>query len=420
MLNKWQKLLLAVASVFVLSSSGGGPLVEPRASDINPTHDVNIHFFYSNYCAHCSDENTFLDDIQSEYGEKLHVVKYLIDEFISFGNPNPDYVYNTDLKEDVATVFEIPASEPLTSLGGKAYSGFNAAVEYSIRHYVEKYLTSEHVDVVTKIMNGEAIDYENDLDHSELTLIELPLIGIIEPKNISLALVAMVLGFVDGFNPCAMWVLLFLISLLLPSGNRKRIFILAGTFLLASAVFYFALMMAWINTATFIAANLAFRIIVGVFALAAGGYNLYQFIKSIRQKDVGCEVTDDKRRVKLMDRVQKIVNQNVLLLAIPGVILLAVIVNFIELACSAGLPLVFANIMALNGLGGWSSLGYVLIYIFFFILDDLVVFTIVMLTLKIKVVSNKIARYNHLIGGILMIVIGILMIFLPRILQFNF
>jgi hypothetical protein len=217
-----------------------------------------------------------------------------------------------------------------------------------------------------------------------------------------------------------MWVLLFLISLLLPNADRKRIFILGGAFILTSALFYFALMMAWVNTAVFIAGNLAFRIIVGAFALAAGGYNLYQFIKNIRQKDVGCEVTDEKQRVKLMDRVRKIVNQNKLILALLGVIALALIVNFIEVACSAGLPLAFANILAINGLAGWSSLGYVLLYILFFIIDDLVVFTIVMLTLKIKVVSNKIARYNHLIGGIIMIAIGILMIFFPSILQFNF
>ncbi|MDD3938944.1 MAG: hypothetical protein PHU55_04245, partial [Bacilli bacterium] len=82
--------------------------------------------------------------------------------------------------------------------------------------------------------------------------------------------------------------------------------------------------------------------------------------------------------------------------------------------------LVFAYILALNGLSGWAGVGYVLLYIFFFVLDDIIVFFIVMFTLKLKVVSNKIAFYNHLIGGILMVVIGILMIFFPAILQFNF
>lgn len=418
MINKWQKLLLAVASVVLLSSSGGDFSIQATQSRVEPINEVNLHFFYSEYCSHCSAEKVFLEDIKDDYSN-LNIIRYLTDSLYSEGGVNPDYSRNMQLLEDVAEVFDITAGVPLTVINGKAFLGFNATIEYSIPKYIEKYSEYPQADVVTKIINGEAI-VEGDIDDSELELIELPLIGVVDPKSISLGVVAIVLGFVDGFNPCAMWVLLFLISLMLPNGDRKRIFILGGAFLLTSAIFYFALMMAWVNTVVFVAANLAFRIIVGVFALAAGGYNLYQFIKNMRQKDVGCEVTDEKQHVKLMDRVIKIINQNKLILALLGVIVLALIVNFIELACSAGLPLVFANILALNGLGGWSSLGYVLIYIFFFILDDLVVFTIVMLTLKIKVVSNKIARYNHLIGGLIMIAIGILMIFLPGVLQFNF
>jgi thiol-disulfide isomerase/thioredoxin len=420
MINKWQKLLLAMASVFLLSSSGGDFSIQ-EANDVSePPYQVNIHFFYSEYCSHCHEEKVFLDEIAQD--EKYHNVtinRYLTDSLISGVEANPDYTRNNELLEEVADVFDIMAATPMTVMGGKAFSGFNATIKYSIPKYIEIYSEDEHVDVMSKIINGEAIE-PGDIDTSVLDIIELPLIGIVDPKTVSLGLVSVVLGLVDGFNPCAMWVLLFLISLLLPNADRKRIFILGGAFILTSALFYFALMMAWVNTAVFIAGNLAFRIIVGAFALAAGGYNLYQFIKNIRQKDVGCEVTDEKQRVKLMDRVKKIVNQNKLILALLGVIALAVIVNFIEVACSAGLPLVFANILAINGLAGWSSLGYVLLYILFFIIDDLVVFTIVMLTLKIKVVSNKIARYNHLIGGIIMVAIGILMIFFPSILQFNF
>lgn len=421
MISKWQKLLLAMTSVFLLSSSGGDFSVQEANRVSESPHQVNIHFFYSEYCTHCSEEKVFLDEIsQDEKYHNVSIIKYLTDSHLSEGGVNPDYTRNNELIEEVADVFDITAGTPMTVIGGKAFLGFNAIIKYSIPKYIEKYSENEHVDVMNKIINEETIAPGDIDDTSVLDIIELPLIGIVDPKTVSLGLVAVVLGLVDGFNPCAMWVLLFLISLLLPNADRKRIFILGGAFILTSALFYFALMMAWVNTAVFIAGNLAFRIIVGAFALAAGGYNLYQFIKNIRQKDVGCEVTDEKQRVKLMDRVRKIVNQNKLILALLGVIALALIVNFIEVACSAGLPLAFANILAINGLAGWSSLGYVLLYILFFIIDDLVVFTIVMLTLKIKVVSNKIARYNHLIGGIIMIAIGILMIFFPSILQFNF
>jgi len=421
MANKWQKLLLAAAAVFVLSASGGDITPQEVRRAAEAPLEVKLHFFYSESCNYCSQEKVFLSSLadDSQY-DNVTIVSYLIDANLKTGGANPDYAVNMQLLEDIAEVFDFSVGVPTTALGGKAFSGYDVTVRYFITQSIERYSQTPQVDVVSKIIEqGVASIEPGDLDSTELE-VELPFLGVIDPKAISLGLVSVVLGFVDGFNPCAMWVLLFLISLLLPNNDRKRIFILGGIFILTSALFYFALMMAWINTAVFIAGNLAFRIIVGTFALAAGGYNLYQFIKNIRQKDVGCETTDEKQRTKLMDRVRKIITQNKLILALLGVISLALIVNFIELACSAGVPLIFAYILALNDLGGWSGVGYVLLYIFFFVIDDIIVFTIVMLTLKIKVVSNKIARYNHLVGGILMLVIGILMIFFPTILQFNF
>jgi len=421
MVNKWQKFLLAAASVFLLSSSGGN--ITPQEANLvaEPPYEVKLHFFYSESCGYCSQEKTFLKSItdDSQY-DNVTIVSYLIDANLKSGEANPDYATNMQLLENVADVFNFSVGVPTTALGGKAFSGFDVTIRYFITQSIERYSQTPQVDVVTKIIEEgiEAIE-PSDLDDTKLE-VKLPFLGVIDPQAISLGLVSVVLGFVDGFNPCAMWVLLFLISLLLPNHDRKRIFILGGVFILTSALFYFALMMAWVNTAVFIATNLAFRIIVGVFALAAGGYNLYQFIKNVREKDVGCEVTDEKRRNKLMERVRKIITQNKLILALVGVISLALIVNFIELACSAGVPLVFAYVLALNGLSGWAGAGYVLLYIFFFVLDDIIVFFIVMFTLKLRVVSNKISFYNHLIGGILMLVIGILMIFFPAILQFNF
>jgi thiol-disulfide isomerase/thioredoxin len=404
--------MLIAASAFLLSSNGGD-IVPSSAVMAESPYQVNLHFFYSDTCSHCSDEKVFLEELQSDY-DNLVIKRYWMD---SMNNPN--IAYNNQLLDDVSSTFEQEPVVPFTVLGGKAFAGFNETTEYLIRKYVIKYTNEVHADVVQKIIDGEEI-VAGDIDTTEDNVVILPILGIVDLRTVSLGAAAVALGFVDGFNPCAMWVLLFLITLLLPTKDRKRIFLLGGLFLLSSAVFYFALMMAWINTAGLLAASQWFQIAIGVFAVLAGGFNLYQFIKNIRQKDVGCEVTDETQRVKLMDRVKRIVNQNSLILAIIGVIALAIIVNFIELACSAGLPLLFAQILAFNGLSGWSSVGYVLLYIFFFILDDLVVFTIVMLTLKIKVVSNKIARYNHLIGGLIMIAIGILMVFFPNILLLNF
>ena len=99
---------------------------------------------------------------------------------------------------------------------------------------------------------------------------------------------------------------------------------------------------------------------------------------------------------------------------------LAISVNIVELACSAGLPLVFTQLLAINNITGIKAFFYILIYILFFLLDDLVVFFIAMFTLNLKGISTKFNKYSHLIGGILMLLIGILMIFKPEWLMFQF
>lgn len=423
MSNFFKKLIFTLFIVFfswILLSANN--ITRVSANEV----EADIHIFSSKLCPHCRAAEEFLKELKKEQ-PRITIYQYEV-----------SYQQNSQLLTFLANQLEVNGQGvPFILINNQAIIGFSEATTPNDIHRLLGEETVEQ-DLVKSIIRAnqmtpiikelglsesrpiEASIDSLDKNNKQNEEIDLPLFGKVNYKQISLPILTIMIAFLDGFNPCAMWVLLFMISLLLPNNDRKRIFILGGIFIFTSALFYFMLMMAWVNTIVLVAANLAFRIIVGVFALAAGGYNLYQFIKNLRQKDVGCEVTDEKQRTKLMDRVKNIINQNKLILAILGVIALALIVNFIELACSAGLPIVFANILALNGLGGWSSLGYVLIYIFFFILDDLVVFAIVMLTLKIKVVSNKIARYNHLIGGLIMLIIGILMIFLPNVLQFNF
>ncbi|MDD4006299.1 MAG: hypothetical protein PHD98_03960, partial [Bacilli bacterium] len=199
MISKWQKLLLAMTSVFLLSSSGGDFSVQEANRVSEPPHQVNIHFFYSEYCTHCSEEKVFLDEIsQDEKYHNVSIIKYLTDSHLSEGGVNPDYTRNNELIEEVADVFDITAVTPMTVIGGKAFFGFNTIIKYSIPKYIEKYSENEHVDVMNKIINEETIA-PGDIDTSVLDIIELPLIGIVDPKTVSLGLVAVVLGLVDGF-----------------------------------------------------------------------------------------------------------------------------------------------------------------------------------------------------------------------------
>ena len=248
----------------------------------------------------------------------------------------------------------------------------------------------------------------------------IPILGEIDAKKVSLPLVAIVIGAVDGFNPCAMWVLLFLIGMLFHMKDKKKMWILGITFLLTSAVMYLLIMAAWLKVALSFMTVVWLRIFIAIVALVAGLVNLNSYIKEKKRKDDGCEIVDEKKRKKMFTKIKKITSEKKFILAIFGIIALAISVNLVEIACSAGLPLIFTQILALNDLSTFEYVIYMLIYILFFLIDDIVVFVIAMLTLNIKGISSKYGKYSHLIGGIIMILIGILMIFKPEWLMFNF
>ena len=245
----------------------------------------------------------------------------------------------------------------------------------------------------------------------------LPLIGKVNMKNVSLTTSAIVIGLVDGFNPCAMWILLFLISVLIGMKDRKRMWTLGLTFLLTSALVYMLIMLSWINIAVKITTIVWIRNIIALVAIIGGLLNLRSFIKS---NDSGCDVVDKNKRKTIFNKIKKFTHEKSFFLALVGVMGLAISVNLVELACSAGLPIVFSELLALNNVSSFMKFMYTLIYIFFFLIDDLIIFFIAMLTMKVSGISTKYNKYSHVLGGIIMLVVGILLIFKPEWLMFQF
>lgn len=372
---------------------------------------VRLYLFYNYDCPHCAEEKIYLGQLEEEY-DNLEVIKYEVKQ----DEKNREFLIDF-LEEQEWDIRGVP----LTVIGTNYFIGYNDDIGTKIRCAINHYSENEHRDLVGEYLG--TVEVRDDLiDTFDINNCQfrVPIIGQINPKNISLPLVSMVIGLVDGFNPCAMWVLIFLISLMLGMKNRKRMWCLGIAFLIASSMVYFAFMMTWVNVAGMFSTSKIIEVLVAIVALLGGGINLYHFIKEVRAKNVGCSVTNDTKRKKIMTSARQIVTENSFLLALGGVIILAVSVNIIELACSAGLPILFAQILAINDLPSTQSLFYNIIYILFFMLDDLVVFIIAMTTMKLTGISNKYNKYAHLIGGLIMLLIGLLMIINPSILKFNF
>jgi hypothetical protein len=244
----------------------------------------------------------------------------------------------------------------------------------------------------------------------------LPGFGQVNLKYLSLAAITVIIGGLDGFNPCALWVLVFLINLLLRLNDRKKMWVLGTAFIIASGAVYFLFMTAWLNILIFLGFIFWIRIIIGGVALLAGGYNLKEYLSDTSG---ACTLSHGARRQRTMDRLKETVTHPKFWLALAGIVLLALLVNMVELICSAGFPVVYLQILSLTPMPFWQYYLYLLLYIAIFMLDDIIVFVVAMVTLHLAGATTRYKRLSNLIGGVLMLLIGVLLIFKPGWLMFG-
>jgi thiol-disulfide isomerase/thioredoxin len=401
------KLLISLFLFPLLVISAFTGLNESHASEPNE-NTVNLYFFYGDGCPHCAKEEPFLKKMEEKYSN-LKVNSYEI--WYNSENRNLMIEFGKKLNATVNGV-------PFTIIGDKYFTGW--LDEESTGKQIEQEIICAVEDGCRDILS-EINDGENKTDTSVTVskipeTLTLPFIGEIKTKNLSLPILTIIIAALDGFNPCAMWTLLFLISLLLGMQNKVRMWTLGTAFIAASAGVYFLFLSAWLNLLLFIGLIIWIRLIIGLVALGGGGFYLREFFKN---KEGTCIVTKSEKRKRIFDKLKSLTHETNFWLALFGIILLACAVNLVELICSAGLPAVYTQILSLSDLKTWQYYAYLLLYIFVFMLDDMLIFFTAMITLQVTGVSGKYQRISHLIGGILMLLIGILLLFKPEWLMFG-
>jgi hypothetical protein len=191
--------------------------------------------------------------------------------------------------------------------------------------------------------------------------------------------------------------------------------ILGSSFIIASGAVYFLFLAAWLNLFLFLGFVLWVRIVIGLVALGSGGLHIRSWWKNRE----GCEIIEEEKRKKMFDKIRNIIAEKKFWLAVSGVVILAGAVNLVELVCSAGLPAVYTQVLALANLPTWQYYGYLFLYIFIFMFDDMLIFFIAMTTLRMKAIEAKFTKYSSLIGGVIMLIVGLLLLFKPGWLMFG-
>lgn len=388
------------------------------ASSAKAEASLNTYLFYGEGCPHCAKERLFLFNVLKNEYPSLQIYEYEV--YNNRSNSLLLQKVGQSLDADIGGV-------PFLVIGDKYFIGYADSITPSeIKNRVEECLNNSCPDTVANILglNKEVketpakidINEEQNKINNKEKVISLPILGNVDIYKFSLPFLTVAMGILDGFNPCAMWALLFLISLLLGMENKKRMWILGSAFIVASALVYFVFMVAWLNLILFIGVVIWVRLIIGLIALFGGSYNLKEYFTN---PEAGCKITGEEKRQKFFEKLKNITNQKSFYLALGGIIILAFAVNLVELICSAGLPAVYTQVLAINDLAKWQYYLYILFYIFFFMLDDLFVFFVAMITLHMTGITTKYSRWSHLIGGILMLIIGLLLVFKPEWLMFG-
>ena len=418
-----KSLVLITLFIFFLFSLVNFFDFKAAASD----QETSIHIFSSKVCPHCREAENFLKDLKKER-PSLSIYQYEV-----------AHQHNSQLLTLLANDLDVSGQGvPFILINNQAIIGFSTTTPAEIN----RLLSLENVgsDLVADTIRAkkltpiikelkleelesnqpsteQALDEENEQNKEikENTEIDLPLFGKVNFKEVSLPLITIMIAFLDGFNPSAMWVLIFLISLLMGMNDRRRMWILGSVFILTSGFVYFIFMNAWLNFFLFLGLVNWIRIAIAVLAVFVGAHYLKDFIKN---KDGACEVDLGGHKQKTFARLKEVVYRKNLLWSLLGIILLAFSVNLLELVCSAGLPAIYTKLLSMSALTTVQYYFYLFIYIVVFMLDDMVVFAIAMITMKQVALNTKYASYSRLIGGIIMLIIGILMFFKPEWIMF--
>lgn len=372
--------------------------------------EVDVYIFWRAGCPHCDHANAFLSGLAAN-DPALRVHGFEVSR-------NREHL---NLMVRVSEALGVTSgSVPFTVIGDQVWVGYrdDASTGRELAQRIEQCLKQSCPDVVAPLRHTESAPHGRTSPSSAQLpkSLYVPWLGEIRTSTMSLPLLTMLLAAIDGFNPCALWVLVFLLALLAGVKDRARMWMLGGAFVAVSALVYLLILGAWLNVLIFLGAVLWFRIGVGVAAIACGSYYLRAYFEDA---DPVCKVTAPERRQRIFARLRELTQQHSVLVALCGIVLLAFAVNLVEFFCSAGIPAVFTQLLALSSLSMWEYAAYLMLYVFVFMLDDLIVLVVALRTFEITGLTVRYARWSNLIGGGVLVMIGALLIFKPQWLTFT-
>jgi len=380
-------------------------------------NEVDLYMFYGKTCPHCRAESRFLDSIEGKY-PTLNIHRFEVSE-----------KENILLWQKMCEICHTqPFGVPMIFIGGEHFTGFseNMApdIEKAIKHCIETECPNPEEKLGIAEKKSEETKETAKLPHietknqasKEASKMDVPIIGEIDAKKIALGPFTFFIALIDGFNPCTMWVLSFLLALLIHVHDRKKILVVGSVFLCAVFMIYFLFMTAWLNLFLYLGYIDMIRIIIAIIAILAGLINMKDFFWFKK----GISLTISNRfKPKLFEKMRNVVKEESLMLTVIGTIVLASFASLIELPCTSGFPALYTKILSMQGFKGLGYYFYIMLYCIFYIIPLTVIIALFAYFMKGEKMTEKHGRILKLIGGLIMLVLGLILLVNPNILMFG-
>ena len=414
--SRFFALMIVIFGIFCISQIG-------YSAGNSQVKKVKIEYFGRKDCKNCANLEKFLKELSTKRDD-FEYVEHKIDE------SKEEKVFF----DETTSKLKLVKGTPIIYIDGHIIQGFNTAdttgkeIEnlinsgktkdkiLTLKEYVESGQTG-NVSNNGAVCTGDTVCEVPGLTKGagNQVLVNIPIINkTVDLTNYSLFTMSLILGTIDGFNPCAMWVLVLFLTALIAVGNKVKMFRVAGLFIMAEAVMYFFILNAWIYAWDFVGLDKWVTPLVGIVGIIGGIFFIRNYLK--KGDTLECEVTDFEQRAKISKKIKDIANKPFTLLTALAIIGLALSVNVIEFACSVGIPQTYTKILQINEVPFWTRQFYTFIYIIGYMIDDIIVFGFALMSVNKLQLTTKYSKWVNLFGGILMIILGLIMLIKPSLL----
>lgn len=342
-------------------------------------NSLEIDFFYSLTCPHCISEKSFLESIEENY-ENVYFNYYKVDDEKNFENL-------MQLYEKYEVPHNMRGVVPITFIGEDYFIGFDDSMKLKIENSIKSQITGEEFDSKNGLIKG------------------------INPDEHSLFALAIILGFIDGFNICSLGAIMLILSMVLVFKSKKIILIIGGLFLIVTAFVYLLLVYFWHQIFMLLVPwESLMQLLLSMLMLFAGIYFFKEFLRFAKHGPT-CQSAQNKFYNRAVGWFQKKIEAqkekpNIVAL-IGAVCIFALLVTIIEFPCSAVLPLIFSGILAQANLPPLVSLFYIFLYVFVYLIDEIIIFLVAVFTMNLWSTSPKLIKIIYLIASASLIAMSI-------------